>query len=255
MFTRRVVLINLGMMALEYVACLGQGVRAQVFPHSAAPQFEPPYASAQGCGIEQMIREPGPRPRLASSGVKELDENMTMERPVLNRFFRVTPDFAFHDDGKTPEALALPSPQGTQILLGLTLVKEEIRLNPKHWQVAIIGILAHEWAHALQYGSLLQEKKYKWETHADYMAGWYLGTKYASGLPTINPAVFAHSLYEKGNKSGYFDPDKYGSPKQRVEAMLAGFDFGRHDFRPNRRPDVWEAANRGYVHVSEREAK
>jgi hypothetical protein len=135
-------------------------------------------------------------------------------------------------------------------LLGTILIHDEMQENPGIWQTAIIGTLAHEWAHNLQYNTDLDERLFLWETHADYMAGWYIGSKVALGVMDIKPEAFARSLFLRGSARGVFSDNDYGSPEDRVRAMYAGFSWGFADTSLRGLPNVISAANQGYREIS-----
>jgi hypothetical protein len=220
----------------------------QAFPRIVSPMQV--VAVARGCGDE-----PGNslRPtRLATCGVSELDANIELELEFLRRVFNVSPTFYFgNDDPARPVAGTYRNPGGNgeaTVVLGVNFIQREIRLNPGLWQSAVIGVIAHEWAHALQYGSHLQDRQFMWETHADFMSGWYLGVKRTVGNRLIRPGPLAASLFEKGVQSDFFNADTHGTADVRVGAMLKGYDLGLngHD---GIGVDVYDAANLGYLHA------
>lgn len=203
-----------------------------------------------GCGHAQTLRAPGPRKLLSSSGDLNLDNAIRSETIILNKFFSVKPFFSFHDDGNETEALALSDGVATTILLGINLINNEKAKHKANWGTVIVGVMAHEWAHALQYRNItLDEKKFMSETHADFMAGWYLGFKKAAGLTNINPTTFSQSLFAWGYRGAFFDPDQYGSSLHRVNAMLAGLDLGQKQFIEYKNPIVDDAANEAYKYA------
>lgn len=216
---------------------------AQIFPNTDQLTVK---KKINGCGISDFIG--GSYSVVDSSGISELDQGFQIERQVLNNVFKVSPDFAFIDDKQTPQAFAEKTNDGARIFFGETLAQNERQMNPEFWETAVIGIMAHEWAHAFQYNSGLEELKFIQECHADYMAGWYLGLKYR----IVNPDGFARSLYQKpgDNRTGFFDPNNYGSPEQRVAFMMAGFKAGKTAASGTTKPLIWDAANEGYRAVS-----
>lgn len=224
----------------------------QVFPNSAPPILSIGDATANGCGVAQLQRRPGSRVPLKTSGIASVDELLLAEAPALNRHFRVKPDFSFHDDNSEREALALrESGRRTRILIGKELVRHEMAESSNDWKIAVTGILAHEWGHALQYSNAsFEERVYLWETHADYLSGWYLGSKFAAQGINGRPEAFARSLAAKGSRKGYFDPDTHGLPSQRVHAMFTGFEDGKRNFTRKYGPElIWDAAERGYEYA------
>jgi hypothetical protein len=218
----------------------------QMVLQKPSPGGVPNHSGAEGCGSHQVERRPGPRPLLSKSDIAEIDQNIEVEKKYLTECFDLAPRFSFFDDGDTPEALALPSAAGTQVLIGVGLLRHVMKQGPMYGVVSTIGILAHEWAHAFQYESGLQEQRNLWETHADFMAGWYLGTKHATGR-TLVPDHFGRFLYEKGDRKGFFDPDAHGSPQQRVSAMHKGFDVGIANYKKLKYADSRRAAGMGYA--------
>jgi len=242
-------------MVLGTALCVCRPVAAQWLPPSAPPAaVARPVAPV--CGVDRLGAAGGAGldalRRLPSSGVAEVDQHLPAERALLDKLFRVSPGFAFFDDGGIPQARTrwLGDDQ-TEVLLGQALVRGEIERQPMGWQTALIGILAHEWAHAFQYTTRLQERTFMWETHADFLAGWYLGNKVAMGVARLAPAAFADSLYRRGSGRGFFDPDDYGRAEVRVAAMEAGFRHARRWFRPQALPDLHDAVDAGYALVSQ----
>jgi hypothetical protein len=212
------------------------------------PSATPPaFAGAKGCGVDKHGFDLDGRPRFAKSGVQELDDNIGRERKTLNEVFNVEPNFSFFDDGDRPRAGALRK-DPTEVLLGVNLARTEVKANPNHWGYNIMGVLAHEWAHALQYSSGFEEHLNHWETHADFMAGWYLGTKQATGLRVATDS-FARFLHVRGGEGGFFNPDDYGSPERRVTAMRRGFQVGEANLRKFKFANPYAAAEMGYAFI------
>lgn len=241
--------------ALSFVGCACcQSVCPQVFPKpSSNVQVA---AVARGCGIEPSG---GPRPtKLVRCGVPKLDANIDIELAFLRKVFHVTPTFYFgQDSASDPLARTYRGAEANDqatIIIGVNFIQREILLNPTHWELALIGVLAHEWAHALQYDSRLQDRQFMWETHADFMAGWYLGVKRAVGNQLSQPLPLAKSLFEKGVSSDFFNPDTHGSAQVRVRAMLKGYDLGLNGDR-GVALTVHDAANVGYMHASQEAAR
>lgn len=220
------------------------------FPRSEPPAAMPGAATAMGCGFDRVVKLPMARARLAGSGAQAADQVVARESEFLNRYFGVAPRWQFHDDDGHDEALTLRDANGVYITIGNSLIAHEIAADSATWHSVLIGILAHEWAHAFQYDHGLQERAYLWETHADYMAGWYLGTRGAAAGGELNAAAFARALATRANRSGYFDEDSHGNPAQRTDAMYAGLEFGRKDYVAGYRPDVETAAGVGYEYVT-----
>lgn len=234
--------------SLACSVCAARAAFGQFTPKSA-PLIAPARAVAPTCGIDRLKNRPGDATvrRLAGSGIAEVDRYIPEERRLLDRLFRIKPRFGFFDDGDQPQARTLAFGDASEVLVGVGLLALEKSRHTTGWQTAVIGILAHEWAHAFQYSTRLQEKTFLWETHADYLAGWYIGNKVAMGLADLNINVFAESLYVRGSAKGYFDPDDYGSPDLRVRAMRAGYAYAQREYVLGRLPDLFSAVDDGYV--------
>jgi hypothetical protein len=148
------------------------------------------------------------------------------------------PGVTFFDDHEGPNALAtadalIASTSGT-VLLGRRLLTDELHQHP-FGGGAIAGIVAHEFAHILQYRAryyedLLTKDKGGTvrcvELHADFMAGWFLGLPSQSDFVTIDSIdAFAESLYRRGD-TDFTNPQHHGTYAQRYAAMLKGFFLG-----------------------------
>ena len=160
----------------------------------------------------------------AQSGVPIIDQVMPVEYILLNQAFRVNPDFAFFDDGASPNALATTtaligrSAYGT-VLFGVNLLRAE--MGATWWGAAVAGIASHEFAHICQFQAGLSGPTWMMELHADYLAGWYLGAKQVYGTAVVIDG-FGESLFNKGDFA-FNDPSHHGTPEQRVSAMLNGY--------------------------------
>jgi len=158
----------------------------------------------------------GPGAILHSTGDSELDGDLRSEAARLNQMFRLRAKMHFIDDSASPNAYA--SPEGV-VYLGRTLMLKELT-DEENGPSAIMGILAHEWAHIAQITHSGGLPGVVAELHADYLAGYYLGRQKTKRRFDIKG--FASSLFAKGDYQ-VFDPQHHGTPKQRVRAMLAGF--------------------------------
>lgn len=202
---------------------------------------------------------PDPRRLLARSGVGELDSNLPAEVAELNRIFGLRdrgPEFFIYDDRNRNRPIGAKATKDaagqTRVFLGIHLIHQEIQRNPGLWQNAVIGVLAHEWAHVYQFRTQLErdEPTFIIETHADFLAGWYLGVKAGMGR-RIEPDVFARSLFVRGEVGPGFNETLYGSPAQRVDAMRAGFSLGWDQITRRGRLDREFAAQQGYDRVAD----
>ncbi len=160
---------------------------------------------------------------LKTTGNVALDNSLNQEGNFLHNVFGIAPNLFIFDDGRQPNAFA--SPQSTMpgysgtVYLGRTLLATELWSMAKGSQ-AVAGIMAHEFAHVLQFESGTKSSGKYLELQADYLAGYYLGKK--SYLSPTNLRAFATSLYEKGDYN-FWSPAHHGTPEERVKAMMAGF--------------------------------
>jgi len=83
----------------------------------------------------------------------------------------------------------------------------------------------------LQYHRGLDDPQFRFEIHADYMSGWYMGLKTVFGL-RLNLEAFEKALYLRG-RSRYFNNPDYGTSEERVGAMRAGYDDARQNSSPS----------------------
>jgi len=185
------------------------------------------YASGAGC----FHPHPFPESRIHDgTGNPDLDEDFRDEHGWLMDEFDVVPSLFLLDDQNKPNAYASRYvsagnyPDGT-IYFGIALLTDELYDSSKG-PTAMAGILAHEFAHILQYKRGATRLTKEDELHADYLAGWYLGRKDRIKRQRIER--FAKSVYEKGDKY-FWAPQSHGKPEERVAAVLAGFGSADSD--------------------------
>jgi len=162
-----------------------------------------------------------------STGVRNLDSLIYRECNLLASIFGVNPTILIIDDWQCPNAFAYlgvsdPGDYGT-IYLGIRLLRDELFSMDKGL-LAVVGIMAHEFAHILQWKNKSQlVGKYR-ELHADFLAGYYLGVQ--NYIPYRDLCAFARSLFYKGDYN-FWNPDHHGTPQERVDAMNMGYSFGQ----------------------------
>lgn len=248
MISRRLTILG-GIPAVAEFCC--GTVSAQTFPQSAkAEKRADPQPSICGDKLGAAVA-PDVTP-LHSSGDQRFDRFLPAEIAALNAAFRVRPRFVIFDDQGGALAVTRREKPQVTVYFGKSLVSDEKARDPDHWDSAIVGIMAHEWAHVFQLNSHLEERVFIWEEHADFMAGWYLGTKVAAGMQAIDAEAFARSLLAKGSKRGFWSPDDYGSPEQRSEISLRGYRYGTASFEAGQPPDPIAAAGVGYDYLTKR---
>lgn len=228
--------------------CLLCGARADAQPRAAG-------CAAVG-GLPARFSSANFDPAAGSpqtTGDPARDRALGMALGRLAAFYDVRPGFGLYDDAAAPNALAyresfLPGTRGT-IALGRTLLGAQLRANDDAG-LAVVAVLAHEFAHILQYETgadaalpAADGTAKLVELNADFFAGLYL-----AHLQAANPAI---TLFDSGrlfNALGdtqFGSPDHHGTPEQRVLAIEFGHRVGRRN--PDLRPRAAMAESVDYV--------
>jgi hypothetical protein len=174
---------------------------------------------------------------------------------TVKTLFEVNPYLAFvRDDSDDPNMSTYPpqalSFQRSIVAVGLNMYSTVESLGEFANEV-MIGMLAHECAHVLQFEQkcivnlnvdpenedpqlnesgpclhnlqLFSGSRFALELHADFMAGWILArTKLLSANGFGGFAKFLYSLGDLFYETG----GHHGSPRQRLNLMSAGWSFG-----------------------------
>jgi hypothetical protein len=156
-----------------------------------------------------------------------LESLISNEYNHLAIVFTVNPAILIIDDRPCPNAFAywgvtVPGCYGT-IYLGIRLLRDELYSMDKG-NLAVVGIMAHEFAHILQWKYQSQLIGKLRELHADFLAGYYIGVK--KYIPYRDLCAFARSLFTKGDYN-FWNPDHHGMPQERVAAMNMGYSLGK----------------------------
>jgi hypothetical protein len=169
----------------------------------------------------------------SSTGDRMLDRQLALEANRLSRVFDTRPamKILYGPEDLATNALADSSLQlveGTQgaILVGKELLELELRKNRRNWGgLVIAGVLAHEFAHMLQYklGYYSRLSGASLELHADFLAGYYLGLKKREGH-AMDIGAFMDGAYVLGDYS-VDDPDHHGTPAERRRAVRSGYQL------------------------------
>jgi hypothetical protein len=94
----------------------------------------------------------------------------------------------------------------------------------KNQGFALPAIMAHEFAHAMQYSRGFPYGG-KWlELHADYMAGWFAGHR--GRFAAQNDIGILQSFFNKGDYD-FFSQRHHGTPQERANAFFEGFRLNR----------------------------
>lgn len=154
--------------------------------------------------------------------ITELDNRFGVTVPVYflanesqNAFFTPTkfPDL-IRADGANPNMLVT----GSVFFSAGLLIAEFKATNGS--LMSVPAIMAHEFAHAMQYKNNFPYNG-KWrELHADYMAGWYIGHRGRFRPQNASQAFL--NFYYKGDYD-FFDKGHHGTPQERAAAFNAGY--------------------------------
>mgnify|MGYP003638494646 FL=1 len=166
---------------------------------------------------------------LKSSGHPDLDKIVNEEIYKLQLFFGVKIDFFFLKELYNGKNAMFTSScnyncNGT-ILLGVNLLYDRV-FTRKHGVECVKAVLAHEFGHCIQKLQYWNEPGKRPELHADYMAGFYMGSSYNHTDSEVN-ALF-NEFFSIGGYE-YWSPDYHGSPGERKCAFLEGYYFAREN--------------------------
>jgi hypothetical protein len=155
------------------------------------------------------------------------------ERILLIKEFGLSPTFYFMSGSGASKACAIPENidpthiKGGAIAFGLSLLEKEVSAAGGYQNVlSVPAIMAHEFAHILQYRNDSVLVGVQFELQADYLAGWYMGRRAKvvsspGGSKRILSEVIK-TFYAKGDYD-FNDPEHHGTPEERMEAVSEGF--------------------------------
>ncbi len=170
---------------------------------------------------------------LPTSGDPTLDRELGKALVRLSQLYGERPGFGFYDDAESQNAFAsgdtrIPGTWGT-VLFGKTLFWT--LLQHQDGGMSVLAVLAHEFAHVIQIHRGLRQRLLagqatvkRNELHADFLSGFYLGTRKREFREL--------TLYEAGvtfrqlGDTDFTDPQHHGTPAERVAAAEAGFAIG-----------------------------
>jgi hypothetical protein len=185
--------------------------------------FDP---TAEGCMLTTSLAGYGPGGGggiFFPSGFYELDVFYDREGFALVNEYQVQPRGFYYLDGATPNAMATSQvvtpygPDGT-VVFGMTLLQQEFQADPEGRVVR--AIMAHEFAHLVQFKRGLTTPGKRPELQADYMAGWYSFSQQVS-MDQLEPILM--SFFQKGDYA-FNSPHHHGTPGERIAAVRAGYD-------------------------------
>lgn len=171
---------------------------------------------------------------IPSSGDKRLDQALGLALVRLTQVFGERPGFAFYDDSSSPNAYATSDTRvlGTwgTVMFGRSMFRS--LLNENHDEgIVVIATIAHEVSHIVQFHHNLQPSLMagqrtvkRVELHADYLAGFYLGTRKRDN-PSIT-LLASGALFRDLGDDDTRDRDHHGTPGERIASAERGFKIG-----------------------------
>jgi hypothetical protein len=171
------------------------------------------------CFLNKTISVGAP---LETTGSEKLDYILSSESTKIKNLFKVDVELFAYDDQNKPNAFASPVCRTLgchgSVAIGKTLLLDELVMSSGY--SSICGIMAHEFAHILQYQQKSKLKGKFSELQADYLAGWYLGR--TKNLEKADLKSFAVSLFNKGDYD-FYSQLHHGTPEERSKIMILGF--------------------------------
>ena len=171
---------------------------------------------------------------LTGTGDPSIDRALVQELQAQSRFFGVRPAFYVYS-GWVQNAMATsevfedtPDTDGT-VLYQLDLLTQHLR--SAHYGGSIVaGVIAHEFAHIMQFSDpALYNRLSKahstvkfLELHADFMAGYYMGTKFSDRPRDLE--TLSRKIFELGDNN-FNNVGHHGTPQERHVALRAGFRY------------------------------
>ncbi|WP_070217865.1 hypothetical protein OX462_15485 [Janthinobacterium sp. SUN098] len=183
------------------------------------------------------------RLKMEESGLFRVDSGVKNEIEELASTFGVRADFGFINDLDGANAYASPGHDVYRVMFGIRMLhrmsgtlnpvedKKIPQKFPEVWEGAMGGVIAHEWAHVLQFkqGLIFPSPVTPSELHADFLAGWYMGMK--GQRMKIAYEELKQEFFAMGD-TNFNDRDHHGTPEQRRHAMSSGYELatsGMHD--------------------------
>jgi hypothetical protein len=171
------------------------------------------------------------------SGNDNFDRALAVSLKMISETFSVLPGFAF-SERVIRNAFASPRTDlgrdDGSVVFGNSLYRE-IMNSKEHPELGILSVCAHEFAHIVQFKYGIDKQLApcrecsvkRLELHADFLAGYFAGRRKLerSDFPA---AVFAKMQYNAGDDH-YGSPTHHGTPKERGEAVVAGFSSAFND--------------------------
>lgn len=151
---------------------------------------------------------------------KYLDSVIYAEVDKLEKYFNIDVDFYFLLEAAGPTAFYTTECNdncGGSVVLGYNMLIEQ--MVESEGLKTIKGILAHEFAHAVQRSFDWTEPGKNPELHADFIAGYYIGDTYGYSEEELGPIYYAFASMGDDN---FFSPTHHGTPVERLCAFFEG---------------------------------
>lgn len=150
---------------------------------------------------------------------KRLNGFINQMKLTLEYEFRVYAFVRTYDDEGAPNAYAYPDyGEGYSISLGYEMLEITFR-DPEKGLITIATVMAHEYAHILQYSLECPLAGYQRELHADFLAGFFMARYFPDHLRRV-----MISVYDFGDFA-IDQPGHHGTPWQRMQITEAGFSY------------------------------
>lgn len=154
----------------------------------------------------------------------------------VSDIFGILPGFCYFKGGPSFNAFATPdklmkNPDGT-VIFGKDLLLQIMDFEEGP-EAAFAGICAHEFAHIVQFKLGLMDilmnddTARKSELHADFLAGYFVGTKKKNN-PNFHAAVVADTFSKLGDDD-FRSPTHHGTPEERARSIIMGFNSSYRD--------------------------
>jgi len=214
--------------------CAGAGLaKAEAAYHGcslAAADMSQRVEAPEAARSDALDQAPPTGAALYGSGDPTFDRALAVTLLKIGTEFSVLPGFAFSErvnlNAFASTNTALGRADGS-VVFGNPLYRE-IMGRREHPEVGIVAVCAHEFGHIAQYKHGLEKILIvnnlvkRLELHADFMAGYFAGRRKLE-MSDFPAAVFATTQYSFGD-GNYGDPNHHGTPAERGDAVVAGFD-------------------------------
>ncbi len=164
-----------------------------------------------------------------------IDQRVDAAVTTIAERFGAWPQFYYFDDGTSPNAFSTPEAIGNPgdfppecarfgtVVLGLRLMVEELQGTRDIMNYSVPAVLAHEWTHTLQFRNNCSLQGKDRELHADYLSGWHIKYLKQTKNPNLDETDVFSRVYKRGDIA-FNSPAHHGTPAERLQAFLAGFN-------------------------------